>query len=139
MRHSSRYNAQKESEIRFNILSALQELATFNGIDIHTMQTTSPYSMELGGVTSQKIAAEIKKLVDYGMVVKGVVRGKTVKYMLKSTYTDLMKDGKIDSKKFGYGDYRDNKPEEEEEETSSETICARIGASSGRNRYTEMW
>lgn len=107
-----KYNAQKSSEIRYNIEMALLELATFSGVDIKKIQTTPPYAMVLNNITSQKIAAELKKLVDMGIVVKEVARGKTVKYMLKSTYDELFKAGKIQTKQFGYCDYRDNQKAE---------------------------
>lgn len=136
---NSRYTEQMNSEIRFNILSAIEELAKFRGIDINTIKTTSPYSLVLNNVTSQKIAAEIKKLIDYGMVVKGVAKGKTVKYMLRSTYNELMKDGKIDKKEFGYGDYRDVKEKKEDEDAECEAICNRIAAASLKPKYADMW
>lgn len=136
---NSRYTEQMNSEIRFNILSAIEELAKFRGIDINTIKTTSPYSLVLNNVTSQKIAAEIKKLIDYGMVVKGVAKGKTVKYMLRSTYNELMKDGKIDGKEFGYGDYRDVKKKKEDEDAECEAICNRIAAASLKPKYADMW
>lgn len=136
---NSRYTEQMNSEIRFNILSAIEELAKFRGIDINTIKTTSPYSLVLNNVTSQKIAAEIKKLIDYGMVVKGVAKGKTVKYMLRSTYNELMKDGKINEKEFGYGDYRDVKKKKKDEDAESEAICNRIAAASLKPKYTDMW
>ncbi len=72
---ASKYSAAQSSEIRFQIMDALQNLATFNGIDIATMQSTAPYSFKLNGVTSQKIMVELKKLIDSGMVVKGAARG----------------------------------------------------------------
>lgn len=136
---NSRYTEQMNSEIRFNILSAIEELAKFRGIDINTIKTTSPYSLVLNNVTSQKIAAEIKKLIDYGMVVKGVAKGKTVKYMLRSTYNELMKDGKINEKEFGYGDYRDVKKKKKDEDAESEAICNRIAAASLKPKYADMW
>ena len=142
---ASKYSKQKESEIRFNIITALQKLATFNGVDINTIKETYPYSMSLQGVTTQKIAAEMKKLIDGGLVVKGIVRGRTVKYMLRETYKELIKDGKIDCKEFGYGDYRDNlkyeedMTEEEREEKESEEVCRRIRLSGSRKKYKEMW
>ena len=142
---AGKYSKQKESEIRFNIITALQKLATFNGVDINTIKETYPYSMSLQGVTTQKIAAEMKKLIDGGLVVKGIVRGRTVKYMLRETYKELIKDGKIDCKEFGYGDYRDNlkyeedMTEEEREEKESEEVCRRIQLSGSRKKYKEMW
>lgn len=140
---TGKYSKQKESEIRYNILAALQELATFNGIDINTIKETSPYCFALSGVTSQKIAQELKKLIESGMVVKGTVRGRTVKYMLRQTYLDLIDEGRLDAREFGYGDYRDNQPklqyDEEENEEESEEICERIRLTITRNRYEEMW
>ena len=126
-RYQSKYSKQEESSIRFNILEALQELAKFNGIDINTIKTTNPYALVLNGVTSQKVAAELKKLIDAGMVVKEIVRGKTVRYMLRESYLALQKEGKVE-KAYGYGDYRDKKVEEEEEEIASSIIGARLEA-----------
>lgn len=138
--HNSKYSAQRESEIRYNILAAIQELATFNGVDIATIKETSPYSIALSGVTPQKIAAELKKLVDCGMVVKGVVRGKTVKYMLRGTYNDLIESGKINNREFGYGDYRDDRPsKEDEEEYNEKLVYKRIKNSASRPKYQDMW
>lgn len=135
-----KYSTQKSSEIRYNVEMALQELATFTGIDIKKMQTTPPYSMVLNGITSQKISAELKKLIDLGIVVKEVAKGKTVKYMLKTTYDELFKQGKIEAKRFGYGDYRDNKkpevPKKTDEEISEE-ICKRIALH--KKKYEDMW
>lgn len=128
----SSYSEQKNSTIRFNIIGALDELAKFNGVDITTIKNTSPYSYELSNISSQKIAAEMKKLIDYGVVVKESARGKTVKYMLRSTYTELMEEGKMHSNQFGFGDYRDE--DIIEDETS---LCARIA--SNRNTRVEMW
>ena len=135
--NKSKTNAQKESAIRFNILAALQEMATFNGIDIQKIKTTEPYSFELNGLTSQKIASELKKLIDYGLVVKEVARGQTVKYMLRDTYEKLLKDNRKDIKKFGYGDYRDDVEKMEVEE--SEKTCQRISYAANRPKYQEMW
>lgn len=135
--NKSKTNAQKESAIRFNILAALQEMATFNGIDIQKIKTTEPYSFELNGLTSQKIASELKKLIDYGLVVKEVARGQTVKYMLRDTYEKLLKDNRKDIKKFGYGDYRDDV--ESMEAAESEKICQRISCAANRPKYQEMW
>lgn len=133
---SSKYSAQQSSEIRFNIMGALDELAISSGIDIKTMQTTVPYSMVLNGVTSQKIAAELKKMIDIGMVVKSTAKGTTVKYMLKAQYDALFKENKTKLEPFGYSDYRDNQISDEEE---SEKVCERIAASANRTRYEEMW
>lgn len=135
--NKSKTNARKESAIRFNILAALQEMATFNGIDIQKIKTTEPYSFELNGLTSQKIASELKKLIDYGLVVKEVARGQTVKYMLRDTYEKLLKDNRKDIKKFGYGDYRDDVEKMEAEE--SEKTCQRISYAANRPKYQEMW
>lgn len=135
--NKSKTNAQKESAIRFNILAALQEMATFNGIDIQKIKTTEPYSFELNGLTSQKIASELKKLIDYGLVVKEVARGQTVKYMLRDTYEKLLKDNRKDIKKFGYGDYRDDVEKMGAEE--SEKTCQRISFAANRPKYQEMW
>ena len=44
--NKSKYTAEKSSEIRFNIIGALDELAINKGIDIKTMQTTEPYCFE---------------------------------------------------------------------------------------------
>ena len=134
---NSRYSSQQSSEIRYNMMAAMQELATFTGIDIKTMQNTPPYSTVLSKVTYQKMASELKKLIDTGMVVKGVTRGKTVKYMLRDTYSKLIKDKGITNRSFGYGDYRDN-PDEEEIELS-ERICDRISLCATKNKYDEMW
>lgn len=139
---AGKYSKQRESEIRYNILAALQELATFNGIDINTIKETPPYSLALNGVTTQKMAAELKKLIDNGMVVKGTVRGRTVKYMLRQTYKDLIEDGKLNAREFGYGDYRDIpkvEVEEDDDEAVSEAICERIRLCATRNKYEEMW
>lgn len=136
---SSRYSVQEASEIRYNIMGALDELAIYSGIDIKTMQTTAPYSFVLNGVTSQKIAAELKKMIDIGLVVKETAKNKTVKYMLKSQYDALFEEGKVSIERFGYGDYRDNKKQEEEDEEKEEGVCARIAATAGRTRYSDMW
>lgn len=134
-RYVSKYSEEKSSEIRYNIMGALDELAISSGIDISTMQRTSPYSFVLASIPSQKIAAELKKMIDMGLVVKSIAKGHTVKYMLRGQYDDLFKNGAITIEKFGYGDYRDNKEEEEEERL----ICARIAASSYRDKYEPMW
>ena len=131
-KRKSNYTKEQNSTIRFNIIGALDELAKFNGVDITTIKNTSPYSYELSGVTSQKIAVEMKKLIDYGVVVKESSRGKTVKYMLRSTYIELMEEGKMQSNQFGFGDYRDES--NFEDETS---LCTRI--MSNRNTRVEMW
>ena len=134
----SKYSAEKSSEIRCNIIGALDELAINQGIDIKTMQTTAPYSFVLNGVTSQKIVQELKKMVDIGLVVKEAARGKTMKYMLRSQYDALFKEGKITISRFGYGDYRDDKEEENDEEVT-ESICARIISSAIRKKHEPMW
>lgn len=137
-RYKSKYSKQEESSIRFNILEALQELAKFNGIDINTIKTTNPYALVLNGITSQKIAVELKRLIDSGMVVKEIARGQTVRYMLRENYLTLQEEGKA-KKVYGYGDYRDNKVEEEEEEEQEiNLICTRLAANP--NKVTEpMW
>lgn len=132
-RYQSKYSKQQESTIRFNIMEALQNLAKFQGIDIETMKSTAPYSYELSKVTSQKVSAELKKLVDYGLVVRDRARGKTVKYMLRGTYEDLMK-GEDSDDNYGYGDYRD------EVEPSEERIkMERYAAAATREKHEEMW
>lgn len=144
---TKKYSKEKEGEIRCSIFSALQDLATFNGIDINTMKETPPYSLDLQGVTTQKIAAELKKMIEHGIVVKGVVRGRTVKYMLRQTYEDLVSKGELSPKDFGYGDYRDNRPKVEYEDDDDDyddydednDVCIRIMSSSDRTMYTEMW
>lgn len=132
---NEKYSEETNSAIRFNIISALQELADFNGIDINTIKTTSPYSYELNQVTSQKIAAELKKMIDLGFVVKGKTKGKTVKYMLRDRYESLIEDKKLDKNSYGYGDYRDDKKESEDEDE----ISNRILSTKYRKRYTELW
>lgn len=137
---TGKYSKQKESEIRYNIITALQELATFSGIDINTIKETYPYSLVLSGVTAQKIAAEMKKLIDGGIVVKGAVKGKTVKYMLRTIYTELIKEGKMTTKEFGYGDYRDElKYVEDDEEAETEAVCERLRRAAPRIRTDFMW
>lgn len=141
MRYKSKYSKEQNSSIRYGIVAALQDLATFNGIDINTMQNTPPYSMELSKITSQKIAAELKKLIDLGMVVKEVEKGQRVKYMLRSTYNQLIDEGKI-KKKFGYGDYRDEKPpviSDELTKGEEAEICERINGAQCRIKYEPMW
>lgn len=135
--NKSKYTAEKSSEIRFNIIGALDELAINKGIDIKTMQTTEPYSFVLNGITSQKITQELKKMVDTGLVVKESARGQTMKYMLRAQYEALFKEGEVVLNRFGYGDYRDDKDEDDEE--VSETVCARIIASAVREKHEPMW
>lgn len=135
--NKSKYSAEKSSEIRFNIISALDELAINQGIDIKTMQTTAPYSFVLNGVTSQKISQELKKMIDTGLVVKEAARGQTMKYMLRAQYEALFKEGKMSIGRFGYGDYRDDKDEDDEE--VSQSVCARIVSSAVRPKYDPMW
>ena len=94
-RYHSKYTERQNSDIRFAVLFALENMAKNNGIDIKTMQTTPPYSLDLNGITSQKISHEIKKLIDSGMVVKGVVKGKAVRYMFPSTYEALGENRQI--------------------------------------------
>lgn len=101
------------------------------------MQTTEPYSFVLNGITSQKITQELKKMVDTGLVVKESARGQTMKYMLRAQYEALFKEGKVVLNRFGYGDYRDDKDEDDEE--VSETVCARIIASAVREKHEPMW
>ena len=127
--NKSKYTAEKSSE--------LDELAINKGIDIKTMQTTEPYSFVLNGITSQKITQELKKMVDTGLVVKESARGQTMKYMLRAQYEALFKEGKVVLNRFGYGDYRDDKDEDDEE--VSETVCARIIASAVREKHEPMW
>lgn len=138
-RGKSKYSEQQSSEIRCNIIGALSELATFSGIDINTIKSTAPYSLVLGGITSQKISVELNKLVDSGMVVKGHARGKTMKFMLKTVYDEQENKGDTGIHKMGYGDYRDNIMEEPTEEEISAWSCERIQASADRTMYTEMW
>ena len=135
--NKSKYSAEKSSEIRFNIIGALDELAVSQGIDIKTMQTTAPYSFVLNGVTSQKISQELKKMIDTGLVVKEAARGQTMKYMLRAQYDALFKECKISIGRFGYGDYRDDKDEDDEEVFQS--VCARIISSAVRPKYDPMW
>lgn len=137
-RSSSKYSKQEESSIRFNILEALDELAKFNGIDINTIKTTNPYSLVLNGVTSQKIAVELRKLIDAGMVVKEATRGQTVRYMLRENYISLIEDGESE-KKYGYGDYRDNKVDDSyDDEERINIICTRIESNPNRIEVP-MW
>lgn len=134
---SSQYSERVNSTIRFNILEALQELATTQGITIKEMQTTYPYSIELNGITSQKMTVELRKLIDSGMVVKSNknVKGNApMKYMLRSTYNDLNFTEQEDET-YGYGDYRDDNLTEEEEEA----ICERLRAAANRTIYEDMW
>lgn len=76
-------------------------------------------------------------MVDTGLVVKESARGQTMKYMLRAQYEALFKEGKVVLNRFGYGDYRDDKDEDDEE--VSETVCARIIASAVREKYEPMW
>ena len=128
---NDKYSKETNSAIRFNIIGALQELANFNGVDINTIKTTSPYSYELNQVTSQKIAAELKKMIDLGLVVKGKTKGKTVKYMLRDRYESLIEDKKIDDKSYGYGDYRDDYDED--------VVSNRILSTQNRKKYVDLW
>ncbi|MCM1217335.1 MAG: hypothetical protein NC548_22805 [Lachnospiraceae bacterium] len=139
-RYISKYSKESSSEIRYNIIGALDELAVSSGVDIKTIQSTAPYSFVLSEVPWQKIMVELKKMIDAGLVVKGVTRGQSVKYMLKSQYDALFDKGILTLQKFGYGDYRDHqKSEEEQEEERVRTVCARFAASAGRKRYPEEW
>ena len=135
--NKSKYSANQSSQIRFNIMDALNELATFRGIDIKTMQTTAPYSIVLNSVTSQKMAQELKKMIDMGIVVKEVQKGKTVKYMLRARYNELYTQNKIEKKSYGFGDYRDNKPDDDPEVV--EGVCEKIIAAALRPKYEPMW
>lgn len=110
-------------EIADNVIDALKRLATFNGIDIKTMQTTYPWSAELGLLTSQKIARVLKNMIDIGLVIKEVCVGKTVKYMLRETYNSLQ----LTSPK-----HKDFLTEEEEN-----AIIDRL--SSSEKKYKDMW
>lgn len=133
---TKRYSEQKENEIRCSIIAALKELANFNGIDINTIKTTAPYSLSLCTVTSQKMASELKKLIDEGIVVKEAAKGHTVKYMLKQTYQNLINDKKFSDPKVVHKDYLDKNFLTEEE---NKKICFKIKLSSERIKYDEMW
>lgn len=135
----SKYSEDFNNKIRYNIVAALDDLAQFNGVDINTMKNSPPYSLELSKVTSQKIASELKKLIDYGMVVKGVVKGKTVKYMLRTTYNDLIEQGKITQQSFGYGDYRDKRKNEEQPKKEEGYVSQRILTLKEKKKYPDMW
>ena len=135
--NKSKYSIEQSSKIRFNILEALNELATFKGIDIRTMQTTSPYSITLNEISCQKIAQELKKMIDVGMVVKEIQKGTTVKYMLRARYNELYAENKIKKNSYGYGDYRDEKEEDDPEVI--EKTCAKIVAAALRPKYEPMW
>lgn len=133
-RYTSKYSEKENSAIRFNIIGALQALGRTQGVSIKAMQTTYPYSVELNRIPSQKISAELKKLVDTGMVVrstKSLRNSGPMKYMLRSIYEDL---GFSDDNSYGYNDYRDELTEEEEE-----AICERLELASHRTRYEDMW
>ena len=110
MRKTSKYDERQNSTIRCNVVAALEELAVQRGIDIKTMKETQPYAIELGQFSSQKIASEIKKLVDCGMVVKSTPTKGTMKYMLRDKYEEMMSQNNVNSK-YGYGDYRDSSNE----------------------------
>lgn len=112
MRKTSKYDERQNSTIRCNVVAALEELAVQRGIDIKTMKETQPYAIELGQFSSQKIASEIKKLVDCGMVVKSTPTKGTMKYMLRDKYDEMMLKNS-ESSKYGYGDYRDSSDESE--------------------------
>lgn len=140
-RYHSKYTERQNSDIRFAVLFALENMAKNNGIDIKTMQTTPPYSLDLNGITSQKISHEIKKLIDSGMVVKGVVKGKPVRYMLRSTYESLVENRQILPQEFGYGDYRDEVMQEnynDNNDYNEEEVCNRIMRYSAP-KVKEMW
>lgn len=130
---NKKYDEKINGTIRCNIIEALEELATFNGIDINTIKNTSPYSIELAQFSTQKIAAELKKLIDYGFVVKQLAKGKTVKYMLRKTYEELQ-ENKKEIKEYGYGDYRDSK----DDFYNEEEICYRI-LNTPSPQYKEEW
>ena len=136
-RYHSKYTERQNSDIRFAVLFALENMAKNNGIDIKTMQTTPPYSLDLNGITSQKISHEIKKLIDSGMVVKGVVKGKPVRYMLRSTYESLVENRQILPQEFGYGDYRDEVAPQNDN-YNEEEVCNRIMRYSAP-KVKEMW
>lgn len=150
MYRSSKYSAAKSSEIRFTIMTALDELASFNGVDLNTIKSTPPFSLALEGVTTQKMAAEIKKLIDSGMIVKGIVRGRTVRYMMRTTYNELLKSGKITERSFGYGDYRDDvidEPNDNDEDDDvdddgsddyTDGVCDRLRLNPSK-QYPDMW
>ena len=61
--------------------------------------------------------------------------------MLRSTYTELMNEGKLKPKEFGYGDYRDlqKEAEEEKELKESEEVCRRLISSQYKKKYPDMW
>lgn len=137
-RYASKYSKQEESTIRFNILEALDELGKFNGVTINTIKSTNPYALILNGITAQKVAVELNRLIDSGMVVKEINKGKAVRYMLRENYIKLIEQGKeVEVKGYGYGDYRDNKEENEEEEV--ELICTRILANPSSLLEAPMW
>ena len=127
---SSKYSKDATQRIHTTILAALGELGKFNGVDMATMKSTSPYSFNLANVSTQKMAAELKKMIDLGLVVKSVAKsGENRKYMLRSNYDELMQGSPEKASKFGYGDYRDHKELEEPEEEpfyNEEAVCRRI-------------
>lgn len=145
---SSKYSKSQSEKIHWTIFGALNELATFNGVDMNTMKTTPPYSFNLANVSTQKMAAELKKMIDMGVVVKSTGKSGTRKYMLRSKYNELMKGGKLDPEEFGYGDYRDAQQRAAEQaaqeitdeltEEEEEEICRRLSLSSGP-KYTPDW
>lgn len=104
---SAKYTATKNATIQQNVMAAIQELAHYNGVDIQTIKDTTPYSIALQGVTTQKIASTIKKMIDIGVLVKGSRPNHTMKYMMRSRYEQLLKDGYTPEEKYGYLDYRD--------------------------------
>lgn len=138
----SKYSEKDNSKIRYTIMSALQELAKFNGADINKIKTSAPYSFVLGEVTTQKISVELNKMVSLGLVVKGVAKGKTVKYMLKGVFDNLVADGKLDPEEFGYGDYRDKGKREREnrerKEEERQELIRRIERNHSR-ALSPMW
>lgn len=145
---SSKYSKAQSEKIHWTIFGALNELATFKGVDMNTMKTTPPYSLNLANVSTQKMAAELKKMIDMGIAVKSTGKGGTRKYMLRTKYNELMKEGKLDPEEFGYGDYRDAQQRaaeataeeilDELTEEEEEEICRRLSLSSG-TKYTPDW
>lgn len=145
---SSKYSKSQSDKIHWTIFGALNELATFSGVDMNTMKTTPPYSFNLANVTTQKMAAELKKMIDMGVAVKSTGKSGTRKYMLRTKYNELMKEGKIDPDEFGYGDYRDAQKKaaeaaaqeitDELTDEEEDEICRRI-RSYGRPKYEPEW
>ena len=141
---ASRYSAETSSLIRFNVMQAIEELAQFNGVDIETIKTSEPYCITLSSVTSQKIAQEIKKLVDSGMVVRSN-KTSPMRYMAKERHERLVKDGYTLTEKYGFGDYRDSadfkvfsKVEDEPQDVFEAKVTARFEAV-GRHYDQSDW